>query len=47
VNGRWRRAATTVAGQGGVYRTTVPAAGVYRVVVPGATGPVVRVSRAK
>src|SRR3954447_10260886 len=43
LHGRWKLAAVTVAGRGGVYRGTVPGPGVYRAVVPGAIGPVVRI----
>jgi stage II sporulation protein D len=45
VAGRWRLAAVTLAGRGGVYRTTVPGPGVYRVVAQGVVGPAVRVGR--
>jgi hypothetical protein len=41
----WRPAAVTLAGRGGVYRTTVPGPGVYRVVARGVIGPSVRVGR--
>jgi hypothetical protein len=41
---RWVLAAVTVAGRGGVYRTTVPEPGLYRVVAHGAIGPIVRIS---
>ena len=44
VHGRWKLAAVTVAGAGGIYRATVPGPGVYRAVVPGAIGPAVRIS---
>jgi stage II sporulation protein D len=45
VGSRWEPAAVTLAGRGGVYRTTVPGPGVYRVVARGVTGPEVRVGR--
>ncbi|HEV8324570.1 MAG TPA: SpoIID/LytB domain-containing protein [Myxococcota bacterium] len=45
VGRHWRLAATTLAGRGGAYRTTVPGPGLYRVVARGAVGPVVRISR--
>ncbi|TML99436.1 MAG: SpoIID/LytB domain-containing protein [Actinobacteria bacterium] len=45
IGGRWRLAATTLAGRAGAYRTTVPGPGLYRVVAHGAIGPVVRISR--
>ena len=45
VGRRWARAATTLAGHGGIYRTTVPGPGLYRVVARGVTGPVVRIGR--
>jgi stage II sporulation protein D len=41
----WKLAAVTLAGRGGVYRTTVPGPGVYRVVARGVVGPAVRVGR--
>jgi stage II sporulation protein D len=46
VGGRWRSAAVTLVGRGGVYRTTVPGPGLYRVVTAGGVvGPAVRVGR--
>jgi stage II sporulation protein D len=44
VGDAWRLAAVTLAGRGGVYRTTVPGPGVYRVVGAGAVGPEVRIT---
>ena len=42
LGGRWRSAAVTLVGRGGVYRTTVPGPGVYRVVsAGGVVGPAV------